>query len=76
MERPSMTTVDGVVGAGVGLIGAFLLLDFTAKATKTLTQETNKSAKRVQGMRREHSRKFNQPPSVKVPWPVPWGYRL
>ena len=50
-----MTTVDGVVGAGVGLIGAFLLLDFTAKATKTLTQETNKSAKRVQGMRQEHS---------------------
>jgi hypothetical protein len=67
MERP-MTTVDGVVGAGVGLIGAFLLLDFTAKATKTLTQETNKSAKRVQGMRRQHQKN--------MPWPVPWGYRL
>ena len=76
MERPSMTTVDGVVGAGVGLIGAFLLLDFTAKATKTLTQETNKSARRVQGMRQQHGRKFNQPPSVKIPWPAPWGYRL
>ena len=59
MERP-MTTVDGVVGAGVGLIGAFLLLDFTAKATKTLTQ-TNKSARRVQ-------RKKNIP--------APWGFRF
>jgi|TARA_B110000014_G_C20046279_1_gene544063 hypothetical protein len=56
-----MTTVDGVVGAGVGLIGAFLLLDFTAKATKTLTQETNKSARRVQ-------RKKNIP--------APWGFRF
>ena len=64
-----MTTVDNVVGAGVGLIGAVLLLDFTAKATKTLTQETNKSAKRVQGMRRQHKKNM----SVGTPWPVPWG---
>ena len=41
-----MTDIDNIVGAGVGIIGGFMLLNYAGKMTKQLQKEGNALKKR------------------------------